>query len=98
MPDSKIKVEDIPFMMLDNGKITSNMDYWVGGISSEGYQEISNCPPIQISTLTQNLADSILASSDPEDADALKALAEELKSSLDIANKRLQNSNEHSPY
>jgi hypothetical protein len=89
MPDKKNKAEDIPFMMLENGKITSNMDYWVGGISSEGYQEVSNCPPIQISTLTQNLVDSILASPDPEDADALKALAEELKSSLDIANKAI---------
>ncbi len=89
MPDTKIKVEDIPFMMLENGKITSNMDFWVGGISSRGYKEVSKCPAIQISTLTQNLADSILTSADPEDADALKALTEELKSSLDIANKTI---------
>ena len=89
MPDKKIAVEDIPFMMLESGEITSNIDYWGGGISSEGYQEVAKCPPIQISTLTQNLADSILASPDPEDADELKALAEELKSSLDMANKTI---------
>ncbi|MCF6275288.1 MAG: hypothetical protein L3J05_05950 [Robiginitomaculum sp.] len=89
MSDKKIAVENIPFMMLENGKITSNIDYWVEGISSEAYQNVSKCPPIQISTLTQNLADSILASPDPEDADALKALAKELENSLDIANKTI---------
>ncbi len=89
MPDKKIAVEDIPFMMMQNGKITSNMSYWVGDVSSAGYQEVAKCPPIQISTLTQNLADSILSSPDPEDADELKALADELKCSLDIANKTI---------
>jgi len=89
MPNKKRAVEDIPFMMLESGKITSNMGYWIGGVSSTGYQEVSKCPPIQISTLTQNLADSILASPDPEDADALQALAEDLKNSLDITNKTI---------
>jgi len=89
MPDKKRAVEDIPFMMMQNGKITSNMSYWVGDISSAGYQEVAKCPPIQISTLTQNLADSILSSPDPEDADELKALTGELRSSLDIADKTI---------
>jgi len=84
MPDKKIAVENIPFMMLDNGKITSNMDYWVNGISSNSYREVSKCPPIQISTLTRNLVDSITVSPDPEDADAFEALVQELKSSLEI--------------
>ncbi len=89
MPDKKRAVEDIPFMLLENGKITSNMDYWEGGISSQGYQDVSKCPPIQISTLTQNLADSLLASPDPEGVDALKALADELESSLDLTHKTI---------
>ena len=89
MPDKKIAVEDIPFMMLESGKITSNMGFWVGDITSPGYQDVAKCPPIEISTLTQNLADSILASPDSQDADALNALTEELKSSLDIVNKMI---------
>ncbi|MBN4055914.1 hypothetical protein JYT95_01140 [bacterium AH-315-J23] len=89
MPNKKKTTEGIPFMMLENGKITSNMDYWVGGISSNGYGEVAKCPPIKITTLTENLTDSILASPDPQDADALNALTEELKSSLDIANKTI---------
>ena len=89
MPDKKIAAENIPFMMLENGKMTSNSEYWIGDITSAGYQEVAQCPPIRISTLTQNLADSILASPDLEDAGALKALAEELKKSLDIANKTI---------
>jgi len=84
MPDSKIKVEDITFMMLENGKITSNMDFWIGGIASEGYGEVAKCPPISIGKLTQNLLQSIAGSPDPQDADALKALVSELKTSLEI--------------
>jgi len=84
MTDSKSKAEDIPFMLLKNGKITSNMDFWIGGIHSTGYQDVAKCPPISVSKLTQNLLDSITVSLDPEDADALIALSQELETSLDI--------------
>jgi len=90
MPDNKTKAEDIPFMMIGNGKITSNMDYWVGGIESDGYLAVAKCSPIKISTLTQNLADSITASPDPGDADALKKLVFELKSSLETIEQTIE--------
>jgi len=93
MPDNKIIVEDIPFMMLENGKITSNMDFWVGGIASDGYGEVAKCPPISISKLTQNLLQSITASPDPKDADALKDLVSELKTSLEITEKTISRLN-----
>jgi len=93
MPDSKIKVEDIPFMMLENGKISSNIDFWIGGIASDGYGEVAKCPSISISDLTHNLLQSITASPDPKDANALKDLVSELKTSLEITEKTISKLN-----